>query len=514
MSLGDVEVFRTSTAEPTKEGIDWTYLKDMTQYDVLWRNDQDVIFDLGNLVNDKYTASFKTTLTLMFWERDEPVNTADLILPIPAKDGVPPMLDTLSTSGSRAVARQTLPEATEHAIVSIAACGQIGEEFWYSNVLSSLTETFADTTGPLGGASPFREIQLFIDGILAGIVWPFPVVFTGGLAPGLWRPVVGIDAFDLRESEIDITPFVPMLSGRSHLFELKVLGLSDRLDGNMSLTEAIGDYWVVTGKIFVFLGDRNGRIDHKAPITTEDTRDFSASSNLNAGASSLVAVNERLEYSVTAHRKLVISSHNGEWLQELTFRNHGRVTDFGYTQNNSQLSTGYSQATYQDGTTRIRELNYPLEVETTFRIFPDEGFSIDASIEYAQILGSHASPETSHAWSNEQNSQPTLSPGLKQSNAANSTTHARVSGTASFTSLTNTSISFGTTNEVFIATQNDTLGYTRMVEAVNGSVQLDWSESTPSMKTTPQPSKGLVQLNELLDYGRWSVKALIGRGPL
>src|ERR1700758_1574812 len=33
MFLGDTEVFRTSTAEPTINGIIWTYIKDMSQYD-------------------------------------------------------------------------------------------------------------------------------------------------------------------------------------------------------------------------------------------------------------------------------------------------------------------------------------------------------------------------------------------------------------------------------------------------------------------------------------------------
>ena len=82
--------------------------------------------------------------------------------------------------------------------------------------------TFNDTFGELPGFSPFREVQLFIDGQLAGVVWPFPIIFTGGVVPGLWRPVVGIDAFDLKEDEIDITPWLPLLCddkqiGRAHV---------------------------------------------------------------------------------------------------------------------------------------------------------------------------------------------------------------------------------------------------------------------------------------------------------
>lgn len=56
-------------------------------------------------------------------------------------------------------------------------------QFWWSNVLSSDIETFPQT-GPLYGYSPFREIQLYIDDMLAGVAWPYPVVFTGGIVPG------------------------------------------------------------------------------------------------------------------------------------------------------------------------------------------------------------------------------------------------------------------------------------------------------------------------------------------
>lgn len=52
MYLGDTEVWRTSTAEPTTPpGIRWTYLKDMTQFLALWKQPQTLIFDLGNLIS-------------------------------------------------------------------------------------------------------------------------------------------------------------------------------------------------------------------------------------------------------------------------------------------------------------------------------------------------------------------------------------------------------------------------------------------------------------------------------
>lgn len=111
------------------------------------------------------------------------------------------------------------------------------------------TDTFPQT-GSLYGYSPFREVQLYIDGLLAGVAWPFPVIFTGGVVPGLWRPIVGIEAFDLLEDEIDITPWLPLLcDGSSHEFLIRVSGLSESSNGTAVLSETTESYWLVTGKV-------------------------------------------------------------------------------------------------------------------------------------------------------------------------------------------------------------------------------------------------------------------------
>lgn len=50
--FGDTEVFRTSTEEPNRRGISYTYMRDMSQYMALWKQPQKVIFDLPNGVTD------------------------------------------------------------------------------------------------------------------------------------------------------------------------------------------------------------------------------------------------------------------------------------------------------------------------------------------------------------------------------------------------------------------------------------------------------------------------------
>ena len=84
-------------------------------------------------------------------------------------------------------------------------------------MLESNVDTFKATDTTLYGYSPFREVQVYIDGQLAGVSWPFPVIFTGGVVPGLWRPIVGIDTFDLREHEIDIAFVLPCQLSSTYL---------------------------------------------------------------------------------------------------------------------------------------------------------------------------------------------------------------------------------------------------------------------------------------------------------
>ena len=181
MYLGDIEVFRTSTAEPTRDGIIWTYVKEMQHYDVLWHEAQKIIFDLGNLVDDTYTGIYNTTLTATFFTIPNSTSAADTILPISARRSSSDMPSAFQVPDQAASVSYTLPRNVDRAIVSLAACGQSTEEFWYTNVLTSYQDTFANTTGPLSGGGPWREVQLLIDGQLAGVLWPFTIIFTGGL---------------------------------------------------------------------------------------------------------------------------------------------------------------------------------------------------------------------------------------------------------------------------------------------------------------------------------------------
>lgn len=71
----------------------------------------------------------------------------------------------------------TIPPTTQQAFVEIKASGNSAEEFWYSNALDSALKHFGDPT-IVTAKGPWREVRVLVDGKLAGVVWPYAVIYT------------------------------------------------------------------------------------------------------------------------------------------------------------------------------------------------------------------------------------------------------------------------------------------------------------------------------------------------
>jgi hypothetical protein len=522
MYFNDTEVWRTSTAEPTANGIRWEYIKDMTEFIYFWKSPQKLIFDLGNLIDSTYTAPFNTTLTATFFTAQDTVEPADLILPISARQGAANAASVFMLPNVNASNTISFPRNANRAVFSVSACGQATEEFWWSNVLQSDISTFVPYDGTLYGYSPFREVQVLIDGQLAGVQWPFPVIFTGGVVPGLWRPIVGIDAFDLREHEIDITPWLPVLcDGKEHNFEIRVAGIID--DGKRSgyITETVGSSWYVTGKIFVWLDDedsittgRNPTVLLPAPVIT-----LSQSYTQNA-----TGANETLTYTTDVTRTLSISSlittqlgtHLVSWTQNLATTNYGQYTDAGAVQVNQQTTLGTDQST--GGTYYKASYSYPLWANTSYFVEPDGSFTLQATVIRAldlNIQGTSVFPTGLQPFAEIPRSAPLVS-GF--SGTALSTTQ---NGSAYYFANPNAGISttFGSTSQEFTFSGIDLSGgtadtelYYRNVEAVNSTVVKDQENLVGQEMSTYRYSIYAVP-EGLPVSGVVSPKAALGRGP-
>ncbi|KAK2615430.1 hypothetical protein N8I77_002184 [Diaporthe amygdali] len=390
MYFNDTEIWRTSTAEPTPHpGIRWTYLKDMTEYLSLWKSPEKIIFDLGNLITDVYTGSFNTTLTATFFNDEVDVATAapaDLIIPISARKSASDGVSQFTLPADNATNTVSFPQNANRAVFSVSANGQANEEFWWSNVLQSDTSAFADTAGDFTGYSPWREVQVFIDGQLAGVQWPFPVVFTGGVVPSLHRPIVSPDAFDLKEHEIDITPWLPVLcDGNSHTFTIYVAGLVDDGGSEASITQTVAASWYVTGKVFVWLDDDETSVTTgSVPVVEESQPSISVSSVLTQNAT---GANETLTYDTLVSRAIKVTStvvsRNASgtvsWTQDLSYSNKGYVSAYGFAQVNDFLISGTDQTISSSaivGADYKAEYKYPLWCNSTYGYSPEGNLTL------------------------------------------------------------------------------------------------------------------------------------------
>ncbi|KAI1283504.1 peptide N-acetyl-beta-D-glucosaminyl asparaginase amidase A-domain-containing protein [Xylaria sp. FL0933] len=379
MYLGDNEVWRTSTAEPTSYGIRWEWLKDMTPFVSLWKQPQILVFDLENNVDSTYTGLLNTTLTATFFNatttksQGNSHGPADLIIPISQRIGTSGGKPSQFVyPGQPAVNTVTdFPRNANRAVFTVDVKGQGNEEFWWSNVPQSAVLAFNATYGEYPGYSPFREVQVLIDGHLAGVTWPYPVIYTGGVVPQLNRPVVGVQAFDILEHEIDVSPFLPLLcNGKSHTFEIKIVGLVDDGKSSATLSNTTDDEWYVTGKIFVWLDeDENsvttgitGNLGIARPIITLSQR-------LTQNAT---GANETLEYNLQVSRRISITSYvktqktSGDvsWTQFLTYSNVGGVSNYGNNNLNTFTISGADSAR-GPSTTYATKYEYPLFSNST-----------------------------------------------------------------------------------------------------------------------------------------------------
>ncbi|KAK4191197.1 peptide N-acetyl-beta-D-glucosaminyl asparaginase amidase A-domain-containing protein [Podospora australis] len=391
MYFGDTEVWRTSTAQPTiPPGISWIYLKDMTEYLYFWKQKQKIIFDLGNLINEKYTGIFNTTMTAIFYydetEREQ-APPSDLIIPISARQAANNAVSQFTLPAQEATNTiDSFPQNAKRAVFSVSANGQASEEFWWSNVLQQDTLAFNETAGELPGLSPFREVQVLIDGQLAGVEWPFPTIFTGGVVPSLHRPIVGIHAFDLREHEIDISAFLPILAdGKPHTFSIKIAGI----DASGNITTKVNENWYVTGKIFIWTSDSTISPFSSYNLSSSTTGPrISLSRKLGTTGN---GTNETLSYTTDVQRTLSITSwvqrtgpksepEKITWKQSLTYTNKGLVSAFGFSQINHLVISGVDSATLDARQCYEAKYRYPLYVNSSYSVSPQGNLSIGAFV--------------------------------------------------------------------------------------------------------------------------------------
>uniref|UniRef100_A0A0E0JFE7 Peptide N-acetyl-beta-D-glucosaminyl asparaginase amidase A N-terminal domain-containing protein n=1 Tax=Oryza punctata TaxID=4537 RepID=A0A0E0JFE7_ORYPU len=272
--LSGAELLRSCTAEPRATGIVWSVSRDVTRYAALLAEPGEIAVYLGNLVDSKYTGVYHANLTLHLYFHPAPPpplppQQADLIVPIsrslPLNDGQWFAIQNATDVQGK---KLTIPSNTYRAVLEVFVSFHSNDEFWYTNPPNEYIEANSLSNVPGNGA--FREVVVKVNDDIVGAIWPFTVIYTGGVNPLLWRPITGIGSFNLPTYDIDITPFLcKLLDGKEH-------------DFGFGVTNAL-DVWYIDANLHLWL-------DHNSEKTTGSLISYEASGlvlNVDSGFSGL-----------------------------------------------------------------------------------------------------------------------------------------------------------------------------------------------------------------------------------
>ena len=346
------------------------------------------------------------------------------------------------------------------------------------------------------------------------------------------RPIVGIDAFDLRQSEIDITPLLPMiLDGASHNFEIRVASLSDDGMGNAMISEIPGSYWLVTGTIFLFLDKDGTQTTGTQPTISAPAPSFSISSAVTQNST---GANETLTYSTSAKRQISITSSittsDGTfpvvWTQSLSYDNFNHITNQGLVQYTTQNTTATDTGSYG----YYHTYSYPLVVNSSFAQ-TSTSLSINGTIfrgEDLTTLGPSVFPQGVQNFNVSGSASfpvggGSLPPGQQTLNVpslpqyAGSQLSTTQNATAEYFSSANSSFSFGTTAQqlsfsgVGVGGGVSTELYSRNVESSNNTIVYDQQNLVGN--TFQVPTGSVASLGQVPNAQGMNVKVILGRGP-
>ncbi|KAL6003138.1 hypothetical protein ACLOJK_023361 [Asimina triloba] len=419
--IDGVEILRTSTAEPTKAGVYWSVRKDVSRFaSVLRRPDATLSMMLENVLDHDYTGIYHVNMSLDFYpetggkirlfESEIPdfrrnsasellyAEPADLVIPI-AADGVDDgywfRIQNESDLHSKEV---EIPRNAWAAVLEICVSFHGDDEFWYSNPPDAYIEFNNLETKRGNGA--FRQVVAGIDGAYAGSVVPFPVVFTGGINPLFWEPVVAIGAFNLPSYDLDLTPFLGrLLDGKSHSFSLSVTGSIP--------------FWLVNANLHLWLDRGSSHV--RAALVRQNAPGFSItreSNFLGLDGKFIIEAEREAEFvgwvKSSAGNLTTHVHHEFKFKNKIKFKNNGT---FKETEQKIKASMEVKRVEGNLGVLSARSVyksKYPIRIKT--RTLPVNRKSYSASTNLSHTRYEKSSVTSNHgvsSWtlSNTQNSR-------------------------------------------------------------------------------------------------------------
>ncbi len=367
--VGGVLIYYGTTPEPTPEGIAWHVEKDVSEYAPVFAQPEPFAIHLPNVVNPTYTGIEYITANLTFYE----TNSAWPAAPHP--DTIVGLSNDWIFDGGRgsvSAAPVTLPTNPVRVMLELFAKGNSCDEFWFG----SQPDAYAAANGLCGGGA-FREIQVSLDGTLAGVVWPFPYIFTGGVNPLLWRPIPAIGAFNEDPYLVDLTPFVGMLAdGQPHTLSFVVVNN--------------GHYWQLGGNLLVW---QDAGASHTSGALTTYAVPAQATQSVNEQVN-----NEGALFDTSASRTLEIAGYvdtsagrvTTDIVQSFAFTNDQVLDLVNFLENLKGTETvTTTTTTTAAGSTMVRTVadSYPIAMTSAFVVPPGSPtkFILPATVDQSLI---------------------------------------------------------------------------------------------------------------------------------
>jgi hypothetical protein len=352
--FGGVNIYFGTTAEPLQSETDtWHVERDLTDYSSLFKTAQTGYASLGNIVNASLglTSTIYGTFKLEFYQADfgNPApRAADVVLGIPNNGYA-----GLNNSTPELTETFTLPTNVESAYIDVLAQSQYLEEQWFFCLPNSVASEVNDC-----GNTAFRQVNVSIDGQPAGVAPVYPWIYTGGVDPGLWIPIPGVQTLNLLPYRIDLTPFAGVLSnGQQHTVGVTVYNAFNYFNtvASLLLYEDHGTKHV-TGEV------TENTLTAPNPSVVSN---ISFDSSGNGGGTATVTSAQKFivaGYVNTSHGRVntkIDGNVNFSNVQSVT----SSATTFG--QGVVQTSTVNQKATTQDGflfTTKENNVSYPFTI--------------------------------------------------------------------------------------------------------------------------------------------------------